>query len=80
MFRDEGDKVSRLPIYNNKELFPIISSVDFPGKEENKKRYEIKARRTTSYINKFKNKVTSCVERKFVKVYEHSRTYDRVDR
>lgn len=43
--KDDGDKVSRLPIFNNKELYSLLSSVDFHGKEENIERYKRKQKR-----------------------------------
>ena len=32
---DKGDRVSRQPILNNKELFPMLVTANFPGKEKN---------------------------------------------
>ncbi len=77
--RDKEDKVSRLPIYNNKELFPILSSVNFHGKQENIARYNQKLKKKKSYVNRFKNKVIRCLQRMFLRVYTHSKTYDISD-
>ena len=55
VFKDKNDTVSRLPIYNNSELYPILSSVQFPGKKENLKRYELKSCKKRSLITKCKN-------------------------
>ena len=73
--RDKNDTVSRSPIYNNKELFTILSSVSFPGKRENQRRYEIKTRKKHSYVVKIKNKIIYVLQRDFLMEYVHSKTY-----
>lgn len=73
--RDKNDTVSRLPIYNNKELFQILSSVPFPGKEENQRRYNIKIHKKQSFIARIKSKMICILQRKFLKEYEHCKTY-----
>lgn len=72
---DEGDIVSRSPICNNKELFEILSAVNYPNKEYNLKRNVCKEPQKTSYINRIINKIKSVLRTKFVKEYHHSKTY-----
>ena len=74
--RDEGDRVSRLPIVNNKELFAILSSVEFPGKEENIARYNKKQKRKRSLFTRINKKISAVFSRRFRKVYKHTKTYD----
>lgn len=73
VFKDTDDLVSRLPIYNNKELFPILSSIDFPNKQDNIERYNKKQK---SYTYKIKAKIICFLQKKFLKVYTHSKTYN----
>ena len=77
---DEGDRVSRLPIYNNNELFSILSGVHFPGKEENQHRYELKEKKKHSYITSLKNKTVHFLQRMFFKEYEYSKVYYIADK
>lgn len=77
---DENDRVSRSPIINNRELFPILTTVDFPGKEENKIRYIKKDKIKKSYITKIKNKIFRVYQKMFLKEYIHSKTYDVADK
>ena len=78
--RDEGDRVSRFPIINNKELYPILSSVDFPGKEENIARYNNKERKKKSIYFRLKRKTIELFSTCFLKEYKHTKTYDVPDK
>ena len=73
--KDQNDCVSRSPIINNKELFPILSSVDFPGKEENINRYDKKAIERASFFARVKNKSLHMLRQRFVMEYKHTKTY-----
>ncbi len=78
--RDVGDKVSRSPIVNNKELYPILSNVDFCGKQENILRYNKKEKKKKSIINRKKTKAIIVLKNKFCKEYCHSKTYNIIDK
>ena len=73
--RDEGDVVSRIPIINNKELYPILSSIDFPGKKENIERYNRKNRMKKSFHYRLKSMAIGFFSHRFLRVYEHTKTY-----
>lgn len=77
--KDEGDKVSRLPIYNNEELFPLLSVVEFPGKAENVERYKGKMKKRNSFLQRSKKKVNSILQSIFLKEYEHTKIYEEVE-
>ena len=76
--RDEGDKVSRSPIYNNKELFPILSSVHFPGKDENCRPYKVK--KNKKKVIKLTTKPIRFLKRTPLKEYEHNKVYHIADK
>ena len=73
--RDKDDRVSRSPIYNNSELYPILSSAQFPGKQNNIIRYQSKEKKKKSFIIKLKGKVLSKYQSLFLSEYMHSKTY-----
>lgn len=73
--RDEGDVVSRLPIINNQELYPLLSSVEFPGKEENIERYNRKIQIRKSFFYRLKRRAVGLFSRYFLKTYKHTKTY-----
>ena len=75
---DEGDIVSRSPILNNSELYPIFQDIDFPGKEENQRRYERKARKKRSCVTRCKNKVLRVLRGLFLQEYKHDKSYEIV--
>ncbi len=70
---DDGDKVSRQPIFNNKELYPILAKIDFPGKENNLKRYRKKE--CKKFFKKAINKIRKKFNKIFRKEYCHTKTY-----
>lgn len=72
--RDKKEKVSKLPIYNNKELYPLLQSVDFPGREENQKRY----RERRKLFKRISKRARCCLQKIFLKEYKHSKTYNIV--
>lgn len=72
---DKNDIVSRQPIYNNIELFSRLSKVEFPGREENQHRYELKVKKRQSCFNRIKNKVVRVFTQMFFKEYVHDRAY-----
>ncbi len=74
--KDEGDIVSRLPIINNKELYPILSSAEFPGREENIERYLKKQKKNKSFCFRLKKETIAFFTRHFHKVYKHPKTFD----
>lgn len=78
--RDEGDKVSRSPIYNNNELFPILSNIQFLNKKENQERYMRKEKKRSSYLTRFRRKFISIVRKIFLKEYEHCKFYTSIDK
>lgn len=78
--KDENDVVSRSPIFNNKELCPILSSVDFPGKEENIKRYLIKDKKRRSYFNRLNKAILHFLQKMLLREYKHTKTYDIVNK
>ena len=73
--KDEKDIVSRHPIINNGELYPILSSVKFPGKNENIARYKEKNKKK-SFITLLKTKAIDFFANHFLKIYKHDKTYD----
>lgn len=73
--RDDDDIVSRFPIINNKELYPLLSSVEFPGKDENIKRYNRKIQLRKSFSYRLKRKAVGLFSRYFLKTYKHTKTY-----
>lgn len=77
---DEEDKVSRSPIYNNEELFPILSNIQFPGKLENQYRYMLKKKKRSSYSQRIKKKLIYFLQKNFCKEYEHSKTYKSTEK
>lgn len=73
--RDKGDIVSRTPIYNNKELFPLLSDVEFPGKEKNKERYYEKERANKAIMTRVWKKLNRMFNKTFKEVYIHSKEF-----
>lgn len=80
VMRDEDDKVSRFPIFNNEELYQYLSSVYFLGKAENKERYIAKEKRKKSLYTRSKNKLLKIYNKKFLTEYTHYKTYDLKDK
>ena len=74
VLRDKNEKVSKLPIYNNKELYPLLNSIDFPGKEENQQRY--RAKRT--FFKRASKKMKRCLQQIFLKEFKYDKTYNIV--
>ena len=77
---DVGDRVSRQPIFNNQELFPLLDAVDFPGKENNKKRYANKQRKKRCILSKLARKIRRFYEVCFCKEYQHTKVYSVCDK
>lgn len=78
--RDEDDKVSRSPIYNNDELYQYLSTVHFLGRIDNQKRCIAKEKRKHSLYTKSKNKLVKLYNKIFLTEYTHSKTYDLKDK
>ncbi len=74
--KDEGDQVSRHPIFNNEELYSFFSEVEFPGKEENKARYEKKERKKKTLGFRMRKKIATFFSRLFLTEYKYTKTYD----
>lgn len=74
--KDEGDLVSRSPIINNNELYPILSAVDFPSKEKNIQWYNRKRMNEKRLDYRLKNILIGVLSHRFLKVYNHDKTYD----
>lgn len=77
---DEGDRVSRQPICNNSELYPLISSVVFEGKDDNIRIYEAKQKKRKNLVSKILQKMHRLYERYFCVEYQHPKTYDVADK
>lgn len=73
--RDDNDTVSRSPICNNSELFPIITGYSIMGQEENVQRFLKKEAKKSSALNRIIRKIETVYNRIFVKEYIHSKTY-----
>ncbi len=72
--RDKKENVSKLPICNNKELYPLLQGVDFLGKEENQRRYREKRK----FFKRLSKRVKLYSQKFFLKEYKHDRTYNIV--
>lgn len=77
---DDGDRVSRQPIFNNIELFPLLSSVDFPGKENNIKIYTQKQRKRNNIASKILHKIHRFYEVRYCTEYHHTKVYGVADK
>lgn len=77
---DDGDRVSRQPIFNNKELFQLLSVVDFPGKENNIKRYTQKQEKQNNIASKILHKMHRLYKVCFCTEYHHSKVYEVADK
>ena len=77
---DNNDKVSRSPIINNTELYPIMKEFKISGQEENIRRFEEKYQKKHILYTKFKRKIVSMYCKIFCKVYIHSKEYDIPDK
>ena len=73
--KDPGDTVSRAPIFNNKELFPIMAAMEKAGKEENQRIAAIKDRKRKSVITKAEKRLNRDLSKLFRKEYVHERTF-----
>lgn len=78
--RDEDDKVCRLPIYDNEELYNFLSNVSYPSRIENQKRYMAKEKKKHSLTLKIRNKITGYYKKRFLTEYEHCKIYDLNDK
>lgn len=72
---DEGDVVSRSPIYNNKELLPLMESFHIEGQEANKIRYQNKQKRKNSLKTKLSKKIKNAFLKLTHRVYIHNQEY-----
>lgn len=72
---DEGDVVSRSPIYNNGELLPLMTSFHIDGQEANQRRFEAKQARKHSLKTRVHGKAMSAWQNLTRKVYRHTKTY-----
>ncbi len=70
---DKGDKVSRNPIHQCKELYDTLNSMKFQKREENIKFYKIKQKRKNNIVNKGKINFNKILLKLTKKEYEHIR-------
>lgn len=74
--KDKNDAVSRKPIYNNRELYPIMKNMHIRGQKENIERFLKKEKAKKSFNTRSKKKVISIYNGLFKKTYKHTREYD----
>lgn len=73
--RGNEDVVSRKPILDNSELFPVLNECKVADKESNKKRYEEKQKKNSNLIHKLGRKMTNMMPHIVGKEYIHSKEY-----
>lgn len=73
---EDNDLVSRSPIINNKELYPLIKEFHIKGQEDNINRYLKKQKRKNDIRTKAKKKIMRKYNKLFKKVYIYSREYN----
>lgn len=74
---DKGDKVSRSPITNNDELYPLLLSVEFPDREANIRRYKSKpAKNDGTLYARIQRKIIYYYGLWTGKIYRHDKTYN----
>lgn len=73
---EENDVVSRSPIMNNKELYPLMKSFHIKGQEKNIKRYLTKEKDKKKIGIRIKKNLKGQYYKHFKKVYIYSREYD----
>ena len=69
--KDKGDSVARRPFSKNASLFEKFSSIEFPNKDRNVKKYK----RKHGKINKIRKKIRDLVKKIFIKGYIHERQH-----
>jgi hypothetical protein len=70
---DKNDIVSRSPIFNNEELYPIMKQFEVPGQKENIRRFKKKYRKKRSLYARAKKTIVPMYCNLFFKVYIHSK-------
>lgn len=73
---EDNDLVSRSPIINNKELYPLVKGFHIKGQEDNINRYLKKQKRKNDIRTKAKKKIMRKYNKLFKKVYIYSREYN----
>lgn len=73
---DKGDIVSRSPIYNNVELYPIMKKYRIENQDYNKARYMLKWKKKNSFTTKLFSRSVAIFNKLFKRVYHHSKSYD----
>lgn len=73
---DEGDIVSRSPIYNNTELYPIMEKYHVKNQNANRSRYILKQKRKNRFTTKIISKFDNVLDKLVHKEYHHTQTYD----
>ena len=73
---DKGDVVSRSPIYNNVELYPIMKKYRIENQDYNKARYMLKQKKKNSFTTKLFSRSVAIFNKLFKRVYHHSKSYD----
>lgn len=72
---DDNDIVSRNPIINNEELYPIITAYTIDGQEENIKFAQKKRQGKNTLMSKTNKKCKMIFEKHFKRVYVHSKEF-----
>ena len=73
---EKGDVVSRSPIINNPELYPIVKRFKVENQEDNIERYKKKQQAKKHLINRMIRLLKVRYERMIKKVYIHSEVYN----
>ncbi len=71
----KDDIVSRSPIRNSPELYPIVQRYTIPGQKENIRRYNQKIKIRNNPFNRAKRVLCRTWHRYFGKTYLHTKTY-----
>lgn len=73
---DDGDTVSRSPIYNNSELYSIMKRYHIQNQDYNKARYILKQKEKNSLATKINSRFDDISNKIFKKIYYHPKSYD----
>lgn len=77
---DENDVVSRNPIINNEELYPIMNKFYKEKKEENIRRFIEKQHKKKNIVAKIKGKIVRIHQKLFCRVYIYTKEYDVINK
>lgn len=72
---EENDVVSRHPIINNPELYPIIKKITIPGQKDNIQRFRLKQKHKNSIHIKIYQKTIQYFKKLFLKPIIYTKTY-----